>query len=37
MQCPECKSKKIVKNGRRKDQQNYLCRDCDRQFIDIYD
>ncbi|MEM8677076.1 MAG: IS1 family transposase, partial [Cyanobacteria bacterium P01_G01_bin.67] len=34
MQCPRCESKKIVKNGRRKDKQNYLCRDCNRQFID---
>ena len=37
MQCPRCKSKKIVKNGRRKDKQNYLCRDCNRQFRDVYD
>ena len=37
MQCPKCKSKKTVKNGRRKDKQNYLCRDCDRQFVDVYD
>lgn len=37
MQCPECKSTKIVKNGRRRDKQNYLCRHCNRQFIDTYD
>ena len=37
MQCPECRSVKIVNNGRRKDKQNYLCRDCNRQFIDNYD
>jgi transposase-like protein len=37
MQCPKCQSDKIVKNGRRKDKQNYLCRNCKRQFIDTYD
>jgi hypothetical protein len=37
MQCPKCKSNRIVKNGRRKDKQNYLCRNYDRQFIDTYD
>ena len=37
MQCPRCESDKIVKNGRRKDKQNYLCRNCDRQFIETYD
>lgn len=37
MQCPKCESNRVVKNGRRKDKQNYLCRNCDRQFIDTYD
>ena len=37
MQCPKCKSTKTVKNSRRGDQQNYLCRNCNRQFIDTYD
>lgn len=37
MQCPRCKSTKTVKNGRRGDKQNYLCRNCNRQFIDTYD
>ncbi len=37
MQCPQCESNKIVKNGRRKGKQNYLCRNCNRQFIDTYD
>lgn len=37
MQCPECKSEKIIKNGRRKEKQNYLCCNCNRQFINIYD
>ena len=37
MQCPKCESNKIVKNGRRKGKQNYLCRNCGRQFINTYD
>ena len=37
MQCPRCKSSKIVRNGKRKAKQNYLCRNCNRQFIDAYD
>lgn len=37
MQCPKCKSTKTVKNGWRGDKQNYLCRNCNRQFIDTYD
>ena len=37
MRCPKCESNRIVKNGRRKEKQNYLCRNCDRQFIDTYD
>lgn len=36
MQCPECQSNHIVKNGRRKEKQNYLCRQCQRQFIQDY-
>ena len=37
MECPRCKSERIVKNGLRKDKQNYLGRDCNRQFLDVYD
>ena len=37
MKCPRCESQKIVKNGRRQNKQNYLCRNCNRQFIDTYD
>lgn len=37
MQCPRCQSDKIVKNGWRKDKQNYLCRNCSRQFLKTYD
>ena len=37
MQCPKCLSEKIVKNGWRRNKQNYLCRNCNRQFINTYD
>ena len=37
MQCPECGSQHIRKNGHRGDKQNYLCASCGRQFIDRYD
>ena len=37
MKCPKCKSKKIVKRGKRYNQsgikQLYLCKDCDYTFI----
>lgn len=33
MECPECKSAHINKNGRKKGKQNYICVDCSRQFI----
>lgn len=36
MQCPDCQSTHVVKNGRRQQQQNYLCRQCSRQFLDAY-
>lgn len=36
MQCPECKSTHIRKNGHRRGKQNYICVDCGRQFIDYY-
>jgi transposase-like protein len=32
-QCPRCKSNHVVKNGWRNEKQNYLCRNCRRQFI----
>lgn len=32
MDCPECQSHKVVKNGHRQVKQSYLCRDCGRQF-----
>ena len=36
MQCPECKSTHINKNGKKKGKQNYICVNCHRQFIDDY-
>ncbi len=30
--CPDCGSSKVVKNGRRQGKQSYLCRACGRQF-----
>ncbi|MEP0919967.1 IS1 family transposase [Leptolyngbya sp. DQ-M1] len=37
MQCPECQSTHIRKNGKKKGKQNHICVDCGRQFIDHYD
>ena len=37
MQCPECNSTHIRKNGKRKGKQNHICVDCARQFIDGYE
>jgi transposase-like protein len=37
MQCPECKSTHINKNGHKKGKQNYICVSCGRQFIDCYE
>ena len=36
MNCPECKSTKIQKNGKKRGKQNYLCVQCGRQFITEY-
>ena len=36
MNCPECKSTHINKNGKKKGKQNYLCVQCGRQFITEY-
>ncbi|GAB4319896.1 MAG: hypothetical protein OHK0047_02170 [Leptolyngbyaceae cyanobacterium] len=36
MQCPECKSTHIRKNGKRRGKQNHICVACGRQFIDHY-
>lgn len=38
MECPECKSKHIRKNGKNKqNKQKYICVDCHRQFILDYE
>lgn len=37
MQCPECNSAHIRKNGKNKGKQNHICVDCGRQFIDRYE
>lgn len=36
MQCPECQSTHIRKNGKNKGKQNYICVECHRQFIVNY-
>jgi transposase-like protein len=37
MECPECKSERINKNGCKRGKQNYICVECGRQFIDKYE
>ncbi|GGA57350.1 transposase [Okeania sp. KiyG1] len=37
MECPECQSTHINKNGQKKGKQNYMCVECGRQFIDCYE
>jgi len=37
MQCRDRQSTQVVQNGRRQNKQNYLCRQCYRQFIDPYE
>ena len=34
MECPECKSTHIRKNGIRRSKQNHICTDCGRQFVE---
>jgi Sigma-70, region 4/Helix-turn-helix domain len=36
MQCPYCPSTHTSKNGNRRSKQNYLCQQCDRQFVDSH-
>lgn len=33
MECPECQSTHIRKNGIRRGKQNHICVDCGRQFV----
>lgn len=37
MQCPECQSTHIRKNGIKRGKQNHICVDCGRQFIEHYE
>jgi transposase-like protein len=37
MQCPDCGSTDISRNGRQRGKQNYICKACRRQFIETYD
>lgn len=37
MQCPECQSTHIRKNGIKRGKQNNICVDCKRQFIEWYE
>lgn len=34
MKCPRCESTSYRKNGRRNDKQNYLCKNCGKQFLE---
>lgn len=34
MKCPHCQSTKISKNGSRRGQQCYLCKNCGKQFVE---
>ena len=36
MQCPDCGSTHIRKNGHRRDKQNHICSQCGRQFVEYY-
>ncbi|WP_419179390.1 transposase-like zinc-binding domain-containing protein, partial [Cylindrospermopsis raciborskii] len=36
MNCPNCDSNNIRKNGQRRGKQNYQCKNCGRQFIESY-
>jgi len=36
MQCPECGSTHIRKNGKKQGKQNHICVACARQFLDCY-
>lgn len=36
MQCPDCNSEKIWKNGYHRGKQRFKCKECGRQFIEFY-
>lgn len=37
MQCPECTSSHIRRNGKKRGKQNHICVNCGRQFIGQYE
>ena len=37
MQCPRCTSTHIRKNGKQRGKQNYICVQCGRQFLQVYE
>jgi transposase-like protein len=37
MQCPEYQSNHINKDGHKRGKHNYICVDCGRQFIEVYE
>ncbi len=36
MKCPQCHSAQIAKNGHRRGRQCYKCKQCGRQFLELY-
>jgi transposase-like protein len=36
IECPDCQSTRVSKNGHKAGKQNHICLDCRRQFIDCY-
>jgi transposase-like protein len=36
MECPNCNSTHVTKNGHRQGKQNYHCQSCGRQFVEFY-
>ena len=36
MKCPHCDGESISKNGHRHGKQRYLCKDCGKQFPEVY-
>jgi transposase-like protein len=35
MKCPQCKSTQVNRNGHHHGKQNYLCKQCGRQFVEF--
>jgi transposase-like protein len=36
IECPDCQSNRVNRNGHKAGKQNHICVDCGRQFIDCY-